>query len=255
MAKIQSTLRRRLSAGVRMLLCAVALCFTLGEARAQIKLPPPVIHVQGAGHVSKGTAGNPTPSAICAAVAETNQSNGCTANISYDFEVLGSPDEVVPITIDGFAAYIVAGAVVSDKGSTQYDASAGIFVGNSPVVDVFAMPGQTSFGKAGVLFINATSDSLYVIGVYTTVGVNNYFIPNAITDVVAYADPQVSFASGFNSTGYTLEFSPGILNGPPLDYIPSAIPEPSTWAMMLLGFAGLGFAGRRMARKNTVLAV
>jgi hypothetical protein len=29
---------------------------------------------------------------------------------------------------------------------------------------------------------------------------------------------------------------------------PSAVPEPATWAMMLLGFAGLGFAGYRRAR-------
>jgi hypothetical protein len=29
----------------------------------------------------------------------------------------------------------------------------------------------------------------------------------------------------------------------------SAVPEPSTWAMMLLGFAGLGFAGYRRTRK------
>ena len=28
----------------------------------------------------------------------------------------------------------------------------------------------------------------------------------------------------------------------------SAIPEPSTWAMMLIGFAGLGYAGYRRAR-------
>jgi hypothetical protein len=26
------------------------------------------------------------------------------------------------------------------------------------------------------------------------------------------------------------------------------VPEPSTWAMMLLGFAGLGYAGYRRAR-------
>jgi hypothetical protein len=29
-----------------------------------------------------------------------------------------------------------------------------------------------------------------------------------------------------------------------------AVPEPSTWAMMLLGFAGLGFAGYRTARRG-----
>ena len=30
----------------------------------------------------------------------------------------------------------------------------------------------------------------------------------------------------------------------------AVVPEPSTWAMMLLGFAGLGFAGYRHARKG-----
>jgi hypothetical protein len=31
--------------------------------------------------------------------------------------------------------------------------------------------------------------------------------------------------------------------------VSSAVPEPSTWAMMLVGFAGLGFAFRRSRRK------
>jgi hypothetical protein len=30
-----------------------------------------------------------------------------------------------------------------------------------------------------------------------------------------------------------------------------AVPEPSTWAMMILGFAGIGFMGYRLSRKNT----
>ena len=33
-----------------------------------------------------------------------------------------------------------------------------------------------------------------------------------------------------------------------------AIPEPSTWAMMLLGFAGLGYAGFRKAKAKAALA-
>jgi cholinesterase len=34
----------------------------------------------------------------------------------------------------------------------------------------------------------------------------------------------------------------------------SPVPEPSTWAMMLLGFVGLGFAGYRGAKKRTAVA-
>jgi len=30
-----------------------------------------------------------------------------------------------------------------------------------------------------------------------------------------------------------------------IDFVGPAVPEPSTWAMLLLGFAGLGYAGYR----------
>ena len=36
--------------------------------------------------------------------------------------------------------------------------------------------------------------------------------------------------------------------------IPPSIPEPSTWAMMLAGFAGLGFLGYRASRRETAAA-
>ena len=35
----------------------------------------------------------------------------------------------------------------------------------------------------------------------------------------------------------------------------NSVPEPSTWAMMLFGFAGLGFAGYRTSRKSVSIAV
>ena len=48
--------------------------------------------------------------------------------------------------------------------------------------------------------------------------------------------PGFSYNFDIADTPYTL---------PP----PTAIPEPSTWAMMLLGFAGLGFLGYRRTAK------
>lgn len=36
--------------------------------------------------------------------------------------------------------------------------------------------------------------------------------------------------------------------------VATAAPEPSTWAMMLFGFAGLGFAGYRQTRSRSVVA-
>jgi hypothetical protein len=36
--------------------------------------------------------------------------------------------------------------------------------------------------------------------------------------------------------------------------VSSAVPEPSTWAMTLIGFAGIGFAGYWRNRKSAVVA-
>jgi hypothetical protein len=51
--------------------------------------------------------------------------------------------------------------------------------------------------------------------------------------------------------GYKL-FRGGVGGSDPQDWFlrRSIIPEPSTWAMMLLGFAGLGFVGYRQTRKG-----
>ena len=45
------------------------------------------------------------------------------------------------------------------------------------------------------------------------------------------------------------------VNGNTDGLLVTGVPEPSTWAMMALGFAGLGFAGYRKAqRKGAALA-
>jgi PEP-CTERM motif len=49
----------------------------------------------------------------------------------------------------------------------------------------------------------------------------------------------------------TITDGPGTFDGSGTFVIGGAVPEPSTWAMMLLGFAGLGFMGWRGSRKTT----
>jgi choice-of-anchor C domain-containing protein len=102
--------------------------------------------------------------------------------------------------------------------------------------------------------------------------------PTKIVDVSigAINDPLFTYTTGSNSHGdmkyiwETFSFTtPGgltnlsfsSLDTPPSPYGPviggvavTAVPEPSTWAMMLLGFVGLGLAGYRRTRTSRAFA-
>lgn len=83
-------------------------------------------------------------------------------------------------------------------------------------------PGHTigfSWAETGGLLVGDTSDLLFIDTNATR------FIPGTL----AVIDSQTSDLSG---------------------YEPSAVPEPATWALMLIGFAGLGVAGYRGSRKS-----
>jgi hypothetical protein len=61
------------------------------------------------------------------------------------------------------------------------------------------------------------------------------------TSLTAYIDPYFFIDPSSPDAGqYSIVTSFGIGNAEP-----GAVPEPSTWAMMLLGFAGLAWAGYR----------
>jgi PEP-CTERM motif len=58
--------------------------------------------------------------------------------------------------------------------------------------------------------------------------------------------PQAGYSAAFTGVvDYNIQGSAALSN---VTTSSSAVPEPSTWGMMLLGFVGLGFAGYRRAR-------
>ncbi len=130
-----------------------------------------------------------------------------------------------------------------------------------------------STGAIGAL----TSNTVFGAGTYTltftlggsTGGAGNVD-PSAKTTRVIFGDfvQDITLASNagltsqsftFTTTGGNLTFASlpggnafGPYVGNVLDNVQvSAVPEPSTWAMMLIGFAGIGFLAYRKTKKNS----
>ena len=71
--------------------------------------------------------------------------------------------------------------------------------------------------------------------------------------------PFFPIGVAFAGTAKSIEFG-GVANYVVFDDVtfgsttPGGTPEPSTWAMMMLGLAGLGVIGRRRAKSSVALA-
>ncbi len=69
-----------------------------------------------------------------------------------------------------------------------------------------------------------------------------------------------SCVAGYNSVGGQHPLCPMVPNTATIQFdlsvdgSLSTVPEPSTWAMLVLGFVGLGFAGYRASRKSAAIA-
>ena len=73
----------------------------------------------------------------------------------------------------------------------------------------------------------------------------------ALRESLAAGEYKIGLVSGAASDpDYTITF-----DSPVSGVSDAAAPEPSTWAMLLAGFAGLGFAAARRGRRAGVAAV
>ena len=124
-----------------------------------------------------------------------------------------------------------------------------------------------NFGSRKTVVYNAKLPSIsddLVTFTLTTPFVYNPAAGNLIIDIDGYGMYSGSVAFAFNSasdgafsrvysdfTG-VVDNNSGLVTG--FTVVGTPVPEPSTWAMMVLGFAGLGFAGYRASRRATATA-
>ena len=107
---------------------------------------------------------------------------------------------------------------------------------NGTTIDI-----QKSFPSLG--------DAETFLGADPSLGTFTNGIPVSIE--IEFLFDYTSGASG--GFAFTYDLAKGRL-APALAFASPAVPEPSTWAMMLIGFAGLAFAGYRQSRKGAAFA-
>jgi hypothetical protein len=117
-----------------------------------------------------------------------------------------------------------------------------------PFVVQAALPGVYHFAWFSVTGA-ADLDALFGANYIPPSLVGNFHLGNFSNWVfVGVEDSRVTADDDWNDTIYAFQ---GVA---PIGATSSTVPEPSTWAMMLLGFAGLGYVGFRSRRAARAIA-
>jgi hypothetical protein len=120
------------------------------------------------------------------------------------------------------------------------------FVDKSGAISTFEFPGSTSTQALGV------NDLGEIVGDYVLGGEMFGFLwDNGVFTTINPPGATSSTANGINDAGKIVGFYTNA-GGSTIGF--ATVPEPSTWAMMLLGFAGLGFVGYRRTRRAKLAA-
>ena len=102
-------------------------------------------------------------------------------------------------------------------------------------------------------FSTAAGDVVANFFIGADAGTNPNPYTNYMFDIFSFVTPGQTYQIRFSEVDNQLFLNQGVDNVSILATI-SGVPEPSTWAMMLIGFGAIGFAMRRQKRETTLQA-
>jgi hypothetical protein len=170
------------------------------------------------------------------------------AVLSFSYEVVGplGSTAMVPLLFTGGVS-LSASPAASTFGTINVFNNAGLVAAIHTCLNDLTCGSETAPTLTNSPFtIEANTVGGIGMEVYGTVAVNLSLGPIASGSFSATTDPILAIDPTFLAAnpGYSLTFSPGFV-------VSSGVPEASTWAMLICGFAGLGYAGWQRGRRAT----
>ncbi len=184
----------------------------------------------------------PSPFLSVSGSTDYGQSIGLL-NLTYYFEFVGPAN--IPLSVFVSASGSIGGTTTGGGSIGSFQSTLDIGGPNVTISETVggSTPGSWSLGQT-YQFQTNTQYSVQMIaegsaGVGILGGTASFF---------AQVDPIFTIDPAF-AADYSIVLSDGIGSSV------AAVPEPSTWAMMILGFAGVGFMAYRRSRKDNGLAL
>jgi hypothetical protein len=209
-------------------------------------LPCSGIHSISSGGASATNSGGPSFVGSIASASNSIYKAAVNAFLVYSVEVIG-PTPTATLDVTSFAESTSTGGIANTLGEIQG-------------VNGFELFGKTCFDSTGGCPTGSSPDTgvgstevTASIGDPMTVTLTTEIIAKAGDSSYAILDPLITIdPSTPDAQAYQILFSSGVANIGPA----GAVPESSTWVLMLTGLAVLGFAAHvRSRRHSSVSAV
>jgi hypothetical protein len=194
----------------------------------------------------------PDASVSASLSAYNGQTSSLIAEVAYYYEIVipGSPAQsntpgntLIPLVVSGYASFTDSIGPRTSIGGQQLNFASITVAGQTAsggTVGTTASSSATVGPSPFQVQVNAFSYTPNAVSLKTfeTIVNNGDDVPGTVT---AFVDPIVSFAPGFDSTGYSIVVSSGIANGAPL----TAAPEPASFTLAAFALVGVVLLGRR----------